>query len=90
MPQPTPVAYYCDHRVPGTPPHQSIELPEGDGYQVQDRPEVLTSLTFADQKHYPEHLRDFHCPAAVPLYRPAEHRNQVLTEAAELIQQEEP
>lgn len=83
-----PVAYYCDHRTPGAVPHQSIELPEGEGYQIQERPETLSALTFADQRHYPEHLRDFHCPAAVPLYLPADHRDHVLTEAADIASEE--
>ncbi|MFG3228155.1 hypothetical protein ACGF07_25685 [Kitasatospora sp. NPDC048194] len=68
-----PVAYYCDHRHLDreTRPHYSVEIPEdGSGYQIQRRPEVHTALEFADQRHRPAELRDFHCPSAQPLYLP--------------------
>lgn len=82
-----PVAFYCDHghEPHGKSSHVDVLHVDGRGWVIATQPEIVSALESAGRDYLPENLRSFHCPAAVPLYRPDAIRDQVLTEAAEYL-----
>ncbi len=82
-----PVAYHCDHTNLNTTkhPHFSVEMPEGESWQIVKDETVYTALAFADRPYLPEHLRDFQCPSATPLHLPISRLAEAASRALDTL-----